>query len=94
MGITEQATNLLDAISVFPNPAHEQATVQLALPAYLTGKVLQLTLTAADGRVVERSTIHGAGTHTFELVPLSPGLYAVHVSDGNTWLTGAKLMVE
>ncbi|MEO8588271.1 MAG: T9SS type A sorting domain-containing protein [Flavobacteriales bacterium] len=95
VGITEQATNLLGAITLFPNPAHDQVTVRLELPASAAGAALQLSLIAADGRVVKQEIIaNGAGSFILSLANVSPGLYTVHITNGTTWLTGAKLVVE
>ncbi len=100
VGITEQATNLLDAIRVFPNPAQsgQAVTVQLDLPQHLQGKKLELTVVASDGRLVQRQLLPSDS----RAVPLSlgeglgvrPGLYYLHLTNGITWLTGGKLVVE
>jgi hypothetical protein len=94
VGITEQATNLLGAISIWPNPAHGQTTVQLTLPPDVANGPFELTLVATDGRVVRRERIAGNGAHTLALHELPAGMYYVHVADGGKWLTGGKLMVE
>ncbi|MBL7983017.1 MAG: T9SS type A sorting domain-containing protein [Flavobacteriales bacterium] len=94
VGIAEQATNLLGAISIWPNPAHGQTTVQLTLPPGVANGPFELTLVATDGRVVRRERIAGNGEHTLALHELPAGMYYVHVADGGKWLTGGKLMVE
>ncbi|MBK7383270.1 MAG: hypothetical protein IPI81_08020 [Flavobacteriales bacterium] len=67
VGITEQATNLLDAFSIFPNPAHGSATVQLSLPPSVSG-ALELTLVAMDGRVFARERLpNGSGSFPLSL---------------------------
>ncbi len=97
VGITEQATNLLDAITVFPNPVQQggSVTVQLDLPPYLQGKKLELTVVASDGRVVAKEWFHGT-TNNYQLTTnnYTPDLYYLHVSAGSKWLTGGKLVVE
>lgn len=95
VGITEQATNLLDAISLAPNPASEQVTIQLDLPASVVGKALQLSIVGSDGRVVLQEQV-ASGTRALSLsvATLSAGLYHVHITNGTSWLTGAKLVVE
>jgi len=54
VGITEQATNLLGALTIFPNPAAQggSVTVQLDLPPSVDSSPLQYTVVSADGRVV------------------------------------------
>jgi hypothetical protein len=94
VGISEQATNLLGALRIWPNPAQGQCAVQLELPASVGSAALLLTVVGADGRVALQSTIAGNGTHTVDLQGLSAGLYHVHVSQGGRWLTGGKLVVE
>ena len=92
-GITEQATNLLDVFSIFPNPAHGSTTIQLSLPPSVTGS-LELTLVSADGRIVQRERIAGNGTHALDISQLGAGVYYAHVAQGGKWLTGGKLVVE
>jgi len=94
VGITEQATNLLGAISIWPNPAHGQTTVQLTLPPGVANGPFELTLVATDGRVVRRERIAGNGEHRLALDGLPAGMYYIHVADGGKWLTGGKLVVE
>jgi hypothetical protein len=94
VGITEQATNLLDALRIWPNPAQGQCTVHLDLPASIGTGALLLTVVAADGRVAQQHSLAGNGTHPLDLHGLSAGLYHVHVSQGGRWLTGGKVVVE
>jgi hypothetical protein len=100
VGITEQATNLLDAIRIWPNPAPVGSTVnvELDLPPALQGKPMQLSLTDATGKLVyttnlpnhqPNTTNHPLPTHQF-----TPGLHYLHVQSGSTWYTGGKLVVE
>ena len=95
VGITEQATNLLDALSLYPNPASEQLTIQLDLPASIGGTALQLSVVGSDGRlVVQEQVASGTRALSLSVATLSSGLYHVHITNGTTWLTGAKLVVE
>ena len=95
VGIAEQATNLLDAISLYPNPAREQVTIQLDLPASIGGTALQLSVVGSDGRlVVQEQVASGTRALSLSVATLSSGLYHVHITNGTTWLTGAKLVVE
>lgn len=100
VGITEQATNLLGALSMYPNPVAHGGTVTIALdlPPSIDNGPLQLSVVAADGRVVHSRMLPPSSTQA----PLSlnvelgvgPGLYHFHLSTGNKWLTGGKLVVE
>jgi hypothetical protein len=100
VGITEQATNLLGALSIYPNPVAHGGTVTIALdlPTSIANGPLQLSVVAADGRVVHSRMLSPSSTQ----VPLSlneelgvrPGLYHLHLSTGTKWLTGGKLVVE
>ena len=93
-GVTEMITNLKDALTVWPNPAREQAQVGIALPPALRGKsTLTLTVVNATGQAV-LSTAAREGNNTVPLGALSAGLYHVHLSAGNTWISGTKLMIE
>ncbi|MBK6626577.1 MAG: T9SS type A sorting domain-containing protein [Flavobacteriales bacterium] len=97
VGITEQVTNLLDALVIFPNPAQggQQVTVQLSLPATELLNKLQLTLVGSDGRLVEQQPVPMGVSHFwFPLSSVSPGLYHVHLSSGSRWLAGGKLVIE
>jgi hypothetical protein len=96
VGISEQATNLLDAISIFPNPVQSghQVTVQLDLPLSVTHLPLQLSVVGMDGRVVHQQRIAGNGAHQLALPGLSAGLYYIHLASEGKWLTGGKLVVQ
>lgn len=96
VGISEQVTNLQDAISVFPNPVQQggSVTVQLDLPQHLQGKNLQLSVVGGDGRLVSTVATNGASTLNLANLQLATGLYFLHISNGSSWLTGAKLVVE
>jgi hypothetical protein len=94
VGIEEQATNLVGAISIYPNPAQGQCTVKLSLPPSVGNGPFELSLVASDGRVMRRERIAGNGAHTLALEQLPAGLYYVHVADGGKWLTGGKLVLQ
>ena len=104
VGITEQATNLLDAFSVYPNPAQsgQSVTVQLSLPLSVAHLPLQLSVVGSDGRLImQEAWPYGVGhseqsegtSFSFPLSTFSPGLYYVHIAQGGKWLTGGKLVV-
>lgn len=94
VGVSEVATNLLGALSVFPNPAQGSTTIRLALPGNVANGSLRLSLVAADGKVVRQESIAGNGEHRLGLEGLGAGTYYVHISTGGSWLTGATLLVE
>lgn len=105
VGITEQATNLLGALTIFPNPVAQggSVTVQLDLPPSVDSSPLQYTVVTADGRVVLQEQLPSGispspservGVRAFSLSHLSSGLYYIHISTGSKWLTGGKLIVE
>jgi hypothetical protein len=96
VGITEQATNLLDAIRSWPNPvqAGGVVNVELDLPPALQGKPMQLSVVAIDGRVVHAQPLFGNGQHALALPALATGAYFVHIATGGKWLTGGKVVIE
>ena len=118
VGIEEQATNLLDALRIWPNPVHSrgQVHVELDLPPSVQTKDLELSIVSMDGKVVYRQAVspllgrgaavlRGGGngnaagvslshSFTFSLYHPSSGLYHLHITNGTTWLTGGKLVVE
>ncbi len=94
VGITEQATNLLDALSIFPNPARSSTTIQLTLPPSVAHLPLVLSMVGMDGRVVHQQRITGNGEHQLALQGVSAGVYYVHIASEGKWLTGGKLVVE
>lgn len=95
-GVTEIITNLKDALTVFPNPAHGQVSLRSELPASLRSASLALSIVGTEGRVVRRETwpLARDATLVLDIRDLSPGLYTLHLTDGTTWITGTKLVVE
>ncbi len=92
--ITEQVTNLRDALQVFPNPARGSATVSVKLAAsshYASD--LRLRLVSSHGQQVWESPA-SRGDNTMDVSGLAAGIYYVHLTSGNTWLSGTKLVVE
>ena len=94
VGVTEQATNLLSALSIFPNPTHDRATIRLELPSSVTTTPLDLSIVAMDGHLVYQQRIAGNGDHVLTLDQLSAGVYHIHISNDGRWLTGGKLILE
>ena len=95
VGITEQATNLLGALSIYPNPVAHGGTVTIALdlPPSIANGPLQLSVVAADGRLVHQQRMQGS-SEQLTTTNWPPGLYYLHLSAGTKWLTGGKLVVE
>ncbi|MBF9219580.1 T9SS type A sorting domain-containing protein [Hymenobacter ruricola] len=77
-----------ESLSIFPNPAHGRATVQLPAVA----GTATLTILDALGRAVRTQTATGSQTE-LNLRGLAPGLYAVRVATGGTSAT-QRLVVE
>ncbi|MCB0769450.1 MAG: T9SS type A sorting domain-containing protein [Flavobacteriales bacterium] len=96
VGIAEQATNLLDALRIWPNPVQAGGlmNIELDLPPTVQGKPLQLSVVDAGGKVVHVEQVIGAGPFALALSHLGTGLYYMHVQSGSTWYTGGKLLVE
>jgi hypothetical protein len=93
LGITTQITNLKGALCVAPNPAHGQCTVQVELPETLRSAHLRFAVVSAQGRLIrEQKVAHGS--NTLDLSGLAPGLYHLHLANSDTWLAGAKLIIE
>lgn len=70
-----------NGLSVYPNPASDQITVEL----FASGKI-QLDLINLLGQTVESRTIPGAGAfvkESFDLRLLNKGVYFVRVNDGS-----------
>ncbi|MBD2767131.1 hypothetical protein IC235_04375 [Hymenobacter sp. BT664] len=78
-------TGLTPAISLFPNPATTEATLDLKqLPA----GHYQLSVLEATGRVVLSTTLEAGLTHALDLRPLAAGTYTVRVRS----LNGAQVI--
>ncbi|MBF9141730.1 T9SS type A sorting domain-containing protein [Hymenobacter properus] len=80
---------LAESITLFPNPAHNRATVQL--PAG-TGPAT-LTVLDALGRAVRTQATTANAATELDLTGLAPGLYAVRVQAGGATAT-QRLVVE
>lgn len=94
VGITEQATNLQGALTIFPNPASEFVTLRLELPPSVAQLPLQLSVVGMDGRIAKQQVLAGNGEHTLALHGLAAGVYHIHISSEGKWLTGGKLIIE
>jgi hypothetical protein len=96
-GITEQYTNLGDALSLYPNPVHGQLHVGIHLPDNLTTTgPLTLSVTSLDGKLVRQQQVptSAAGEVVVDVSSLSSGMYSLHLSDATRWLAGRKFVVE
>ncbi|GAA3999809.1 hypothetical protein GCM10022408_08510 [Hymenobacter fastidiosus] len=77
------------ALSVYPNPASEQATLMLPVGGG------QLVLTDALGRTVREQALPAtAGACPVALTGLTPGLYQLRATLGNGQLASARLTVR
>ena len=93
-GIATQVTNLKDALSVWPNPARDRATVKITLPQGGSFQdELRLHMVSTQGQEVLAISVV-PGENVLDLGRLANGLYYLHLTNGNTWLSGTKLIVE
>ena len=92
VALTTTASALLPLVgSLFPNPAHGRATVQLpAVPGTATAT---LTILDALGRTLRTQTAFPSARAELDLTGLAPGLYAVRVTAGAATAT-QRLVVE
>ncbi|GGF15101.1 hypothetical protein GCM10011383_27920 [Hymenobacter cavernae] len=82
----------LQALSLYPNPAH--TSVRLQLPSGYTSQGLQVSIMNALGQVVLAQLLRATGTTTELTLPsLAPGLYTLQLntSQGNL---ASRLLVE
>jgi hypothetical protein len=96
-GITEQVTNLADALKLYPNPVHGELHVDIKLPADLTGHgPLTLSVTSLDGKRILQQQVptSAAGEVVVDVSSLSSGMYSLHLSDATRWLAGKKFVVQ
>jgi hypothetical protein len=97
VGITEQFTNLGEALTLYPNPVHDELHVGIHLPGNLTTTgPLTLSVTSLDGKLVLQQQVptSAAGEVVLDVSSLSSGMYSVHLSDATRWLAGKKFVVE
>ncbi|QQR87407.1 MAG: T9SS type A sorting domain-containing protein [Flavobacteriales bacterium] len=95
IGVEEVALGLENALSVYPNPARDQAQVMLDLPQDLEVRgALQLVVVDGLGRTVLEVPVGNARTLQLELAGLAAGVHYVHLRDETRWLSGTKLVVE
>jgi hypothetical protein len=96
-GITEQYTNLADALKLYPNPVHGELHVDIKLPADLaTTGPLTLSVTSLDGKLILQQQVptSAAGEVVVDVSSLSSGMYSLHLSDATRWLAGKKFVVQ
>jgi hypothetical protein len=97
VGITEVATNLGDALHLYPNPVREQLHVGISLPhGFKTTGPLTLSVTSLEGKLVQQVAVptSAAGEVVLDVSGLASGMYALHLSDAQRWLAGTKFVVE
>lgn len=96
-GITEQVTNLGDALRLWPNPVSGQLHVGLSLPgSFKTTGPLTLSVTSLAGQLVLQQHVPTSvpGEVELDVSALAAGTYALHLSDGTRWLAGSKFVKE
>ena len=101
-GITEQFTNLGDALTLYPNPlslskGNDHLHVGIKLPADLTTSgPLTLSVTTMEGRLVLQQQVPTsvADDVLLDVSSLAAGIYSLHLSDAQRWLAGKKFVVE
>ncbi len=96
-GITAQVTNLKDALRVWPNPVASggNVPVEITLPEGLRQQPLRLSLISADGKLVREEQLPAfLSRYSFPISAYHSGLYMLHLSTPDTWLSGTKLMIE
>ena len=94
--ITDQITNLRDALTIAPNPAHGRVTVSWALPTALRNKgMVELSLVNAQGKLLRTWPCDlSRGNCELDVSAFAAGIYHLHVVHAGTWITGGKLVVE
>jgi hypothetical protein len=97
LGITALATNLKDAVSVYPNPSTALGvTVQVSItlpPSLKNSTSLKLSIVNEQGQLVQEGSVV-QGENTVNVASLAAGLYYLHLTTGTTWLGGTKLVIE
>ena len=98
VGMEEVVTDLQGRLSVSPNPASEQARVELRCPeGFAPQGDVRLVLVDAQGQEISRQVMVqnlDRFIATVDVQSLTSGTYYVHLADERLWLAGAKLMVE
>jgi len=99
-GVETQITNLKNVLRVWPNPVAAGSAMQVCveLPeGFAVQGQLRLTITDALGRLVQEQNIPS----TSGTIPLSlgeglgvRGIYHLHVSDAQRWISGVSFVVE
>ena len=97
VGITEQVTNLGDALRLWPNPVSGQLHVGISLPGNLkTTGPLMLSVTSLAGQLVLQQHVPTSvpGEVELDVSALAAGTYALHLSDSTWWLAGSKFVLQ
>ena len=90
-GLATAASGASGALSIFPNPTHGRATIQLPpIPGTFTATLILLD---ALGRTLRTQTVATNAKAELDLTGLAPGLYAVRVQAGGSTAT-QRLVVE
>ncbi len=94
MGITSYITNLKEAVTAYPNPAHGNTVVVVDVPLSVRSKApLVLSVVSAQGQLVRELQVQ-QGENQIVLTAMANGIYYLHLRSGNVWVGGTKLVVE
>jgi uncharacterized delta-60 repeat protein len=94
VGVEEQVATDGLQIALSANPASGTVHLSWHMRATFHGNA-QLTVVNSTGvREKEHVIDLSIGSYDLDIHALAPGIYHVHVAQGGTWITGAKLVVE
>jgi hypothetical protein len=85
----EEARPMLSNINLFPNPTRELLNVNFMMNQELDGK-MQVFVTDMAGRMMQQQqwlTTSGEQMHTLNVSQFSPGIYLLHMINGNERVT-------
>lgn len=90
-GLSIAAPELLNAVSIYPNPASEQVMVQIDTERNTD---LELEILNLTGQVKMKCSIDSAEAHRLKIDQLSPGIYLIRIRDGQEVAVVRKLQVR
>ena len=97
VNVEEITIGLENSMTVFPNPAHLQASIRFDLSRTFSSTTTELVMIDLQGREVLRQPIQSAvedqTSISLDVQSLSSGIYLVHWVDGDVWLDSVKLVV-
>ena len=96
-GLEEIIFGLENSMSVFPNPASDDATIRFNLPAQYIPQKSRLEIYDLQGRKVEvipLSIFHNGFEKEIDVSKFNAGMYTVHWLSGGSWYDSVKLIVD